>query len=72
VPRTHNLNDLLNLLLPHDPTLAFLRRGLRSLTRYAVDTRYPGVRATTRRMKAALRHAERARREIRSRLGLSP
>ena len=31
VPRTHLLNDLLNLLLPHDATLASLRRGLRAL-----------------------------------------
>src|SRR5215210_4671542 len=46
VPKTHELNNLLNLLLPHDGTLAGLRRGLRSLTHYAVDYRYPGVRAT--------------------------
>ncbi len=70
VPRTHDLEDLLDLLLPHDATLAPLRRGLRSLTRYAVEFRYPGVRATTRRMQAALRHAERVRRELRTRLGL--
>jgi hypothetical protein len=70
VPRTHNLNDLLDLLLPHDATLAPLRRGLRSLSRYAVDFRYPGVSATTRRMQAALRHAERVRSELRNRLGL--
>lgn len=64
--------DLLDLLLPHDATLAPLRRGLRALTRYAVAFRYPGVRATTRRMQAALRQAERARRQLRARLGLSP
>src|SRR5438445_211084 len=50
VPRTHNLNDLLNLLLSYDSTLATLRRGLRSLIRYAVEYRYPGLRATTREM----------------------
>jgi HEPN domain-containing protein len=72
VPRTHNLDALLDLLLPHDATLAPLRRGLRSLSRYAVDFRYPGVRATTRRMQAALRQAERVRMEIRKRLGLAP
>lgn len=70
VPRTHDLEDLLDVLLPHDATLAPLRRGLRSLTRYAVEFRYPGVRATTRRMQAALRYAERVRRELRARLGL--
>jgi hypothetical protein len=50
VPRTHELDDLLDLLLPHDATLARLRRSVRSLTPYAVNFRYPGVRATTRRM----------------------
>lgn len=72
VPKTHDLEDLLGLLLPHDATLAPLRRILRSLTRYAVVYRYPGVRATTRRMIAALRHAERVRGEVRRRLGLPP
>ena len=72
VPRTHDLEDLLDLLLPHDATLAPLRRGLQSLTEYAVEFRYPGVRATTRRMQAALRHAERVRTELRARLGLPP
>lgn len=72
VPKTHNLNDLLNLLLPQDGSLAPLRRGLRSLSQYAVGYRYPGVRATTKQMQAALRHAERARIELRVRLGLLP
>jgi hypothetical protein len=49
-PRTHQLEDLVDLLLPHDASLAPLRRCLRSLTPYAVNYRYPGVRATTRRM----------------------
>src|SRR5262245_11408345 len=49
VPRTHELEDLLDLLLPQDATLAPLRRSLRSLTPYAVNFRYPGIRATTRR-----------------------
>src|SRR5262249_26333235 len=72
VPRTHDLEELLDLLLPHDPTLAPLRRGLISLTQYAVDYRYPGPRATRRQMEAALRQAGRVRREIRVRLGLPP
>jgi HEPN domain-containing protein len=72
VPRTHILNDLLNLLLPRDATLGALRRALKSLTPYAINFRYPGVRATTRRMQVALRQAERVRRELRARLGLRP
>src|SRR5205807_7934693 len=46
VPKTHDLEDLLDLVLPHDASLKSLRRGLRSLTTYAVDYRYPGRRAT--------------------------
>src|SRR5713226_456783 len=49
---------------------ASLRRSLRALTPYAVNFRYPGVRATTRRMQAALRQAERVRTALRARLGL--
>ena len=70
VPKTHNLSDLLNLLLPGDATLIPLRRALLALTRYAVDYRYPGSRTTTRQMQTALRHAGRVRREVRERLGL--
>jgi HEPN domain-containing protein len=72
VPRTHDLEELLDLLLPHDATLAKRRRGLRSLTRYAVGFRYPGIRATTRQMQAALRETGIVRRELRLRLGIRP
>jgi hypothetical protein len=58
------------LLLPHDATLAPLRRSVASLTKYAVEYRYPGMRATTRQMHSALRIAEHVRTESRARLGL--
>ena len=70
VPRTHDLEDVIDLLLPHDATLAALRRSAASLTKYAVEYRYPGMRATTRQMKSALKVAERVRAEARTRLGL--
>ena len=70
MPRTHDLEDLLDLLLPYDAALKPLRRGLASLTRFAVDFRYPGMRARTREMRSALDNADRVRRELRSRLGL--
>ena len=47
-PRTHNLDILLSLLVPFDSNLSTLRRKLKSLTRYAVDFRYPDERATKR------------------------
>jgi HEPN domain-containing protein len=72
VPKTHDLKDLLALLLIHDSTLAPLRRILVGLTKYAVEYRYPGMRATTRQMQSALKAADRVRRELRARLGLPP
>jgi HEPN domain-containing protein len=72
VPKTHDLDDLLDLLLPHDATLQSLRRAARSLTRFAVDYRYPGARASTRQMESASRNAEYVRTEVRTRLGLPP
>ena len=52
--------------------LASLRRSLRALAPFAVNFRYPGARATTQRMQAALRQAERVRTALRARLGLPP
>jgi len=72
VPRTHDLENLVDLLVPHDTTLALLRRSAASLTKYAVEYRYPGLRATTRQLNSALRVAERVRQELRARLGLAP
>src|SRR5258708_9475551 len=71
-PRTHELDDLLTLLLPYDPTFGRVRRGLNQLTDYAVDYRYPGEHATGRKAKAAIRKAKEVRQEIRARLGLPP
>ncbi len=70
VPKTHNLDQLLALLLPHDGSLRPLRRGLSSLTKFAVDYRYPDESATSRKAQAALRCLDRVRRELRTRLGL--
>jgi HEPN domain-containing protein len=72
VPRTHNLEDLLGLLRPHHPDLFELRQGLLFLTRFAVDTRYPGFHTRRRQADAALRWAERVRTKTRAILGLRP
>lgn len=72
IPRIHELNQLLKLLLPYDPSLKGLKRFVRSLSRYAVEYRYPGESATSREMRAALRNAERVRTEVFIRLGLPP
>ena len=72
VPKTHRLEDLLLLLLPHDASLQKLRRMLVALSRYAVDYRYPDENATKREAAAALRQAKKVREQIRVRLALPP
>ena len=70
IPKTHNLVALLSLLMSHDRSLRTLRRGADFLTRFAVDTRYPGDSASKRQAAAAVRWAGRVRGECRSLLGL--
>jgi HEPN domain-containing protein len=70
VPKTHDLNGVLRLLLSHHPTLRSLRRGLDFLTQFAVDTRYPGENATKRQTEAAVRWEDRVRTAARKLLGL--
>lgn len=72
IPYTHNLLALLPLLTPHHASLQSLRRGLDFLTRFAVDTRYPGDTASKRQAQAALRWAERVRTECRTLLNVKP
>jgi HEPN domain-containing protein len=71
IPKIHELDQLLDLLLPLDATLAILHRRLDWLTQDAVDYRYPGFHADGRKAKAALKMAERIRLEVRARLGLA-
>jgi HEPN domain-containing protein len=72
VPRTHNLVDLLALVLPYHGSLRRFRRGLDFLTRFAIDTRYPGDDATKRQAASAQRWAGRVRAQCRIILGLPP
>ncbi len=71
VPRTHDLDRLLSLLQATFPSLTKLKRGLQFLSRYAVDTRYPGDDATRRQAASALRWSERVRQECRTLLGIT-
>jgi HEPN domain-containing protein len=71
IPRTHNLDDLLTLVLPYQPSLRLYRRGLIFLADFAVDCRYPGRNASKRQAAAALRWAERVRSAVRLLLGLT-
>ena len=72
IPKTHDLEDLLNFLLPQHPSLSRCRRGLRLLTGFAVDPRYPLLHTTKRQAAAALRWAGKVRDACRALLGLRP
>jgi len=71
VPKTHDLDLLLNaLVLPH-PMLRSMRRGLLFLSDFAINTRYPGNSASKRQAVAAFRWAGRVRALARTLLGLT-
>jgi HEPN domain-containing protein len=70
VAKTHDLDKLVTVLRPHHRGLGSLRRGLRFLTEFAVDTRYPGNSASKRQTVAALRWVERVRTTARTLLRL--
>jgi HEPN domain-containing protein len=72
VAKAHDPERLLNVLLPHHPPLRSLRRGLRFLTNFAVEPRYPGEWTTKRQATSALRWAGRVRDTCRSLRGLRP
>jgi HEPN domain-containing protein len=72
VPRTHNLVALLPLLTPAHPSLKSLRRGVDYLTRFAVETRYPGETATKRKARSAFRWAGEVRQAVRPLLRIRP
>jgi hypothetical protein len=59
-------------LLVHYPQMRGLRRGLRFLTDFAVEPRYPGEWTTKRQAISALRWAGRVRDACRRLLGLLP
>lgn len=70
IPRTHDLEVLLSLLLPFEPGWAGLRASLQVLTVYGVQVRYPGS-ATSRTMaRDAVAHARSVRARVRSALSL--
>jgi HEPN domain-containing protein len=69
-PKTHNINNLLNLALSVEPTWANLHPKLQILTNIAVDVRYPGHYANRQGAKDALAICEEVRLVVRQSLGL--
>jgi HEPN domain-containing protein len=70
IPRTHDLGVLLGLAQPKLPNLLSLRRALNLLTQFAVEYRYPGLHASARQARSALRHATSVREDLRCAMGL--
>jgi len=70
VIKTHDLQVLLNLLLPSQPLWAAFHSALGNLTGYGVKFRYPGHVATRVDAREALKACRSIRAEIRLSLGL--
>jgi HEPN domain-containing protein len=68
--KTHDLERLLDLVLPAEPLWAGLRPAMVRLTDYAVEVRYPGRTVSTAEAKRLLRTATSARDLVRRSLGL--
>lgn len=60
-PKTHDLVELLEILLSSEPLLEVLRSDLRILNPFSVQFRYPGESATLEESKKAFKAAQRAR-----------
>ena len=72
VAKTHELEDLLDVLLPHHQSSRYLRRGLAFLSQFAVGVRYPGDNASKRQAVSAPRWTGQVRDACRALLGIPP
>ena len=70
VPRTHNLEELLALIVPRLPAWAQWYPDFKIITAYAVDSRYPGDPAIAENTEHATRVCDAVRPAIRSSLKL--
>jgi HEPN domain-containing protein len=71
-PKTHNLEHLLQIILPLEPTWTTLRSDLIILTSAAIEVRYPGMSADKVDAKEALRISMAVRKCVRLSLALPP
>ncbi len=70
--KTHDLANLLALVLPAEPSWAVMKADLDVLTAFAVDVRYPGVSAIKAEARDAVAICRGAREKVRVSLGLAP
>jgi len=69
-PKTHDLEALLNLTLPLEPSWEELREDLQRLTNMGVEVRYPGVSADAEDAAEAVETAGVVRTAVREALGV--
>ncbi len=70
-PKTHELGELLDLVLPVQPEWETMRETLDVLTVHAVITRYPRYKLTTEEAETAAKLCAEVRAVVRPALGLS-
>lgn len=71
VPRTHNLEELLMLIIPTLPAWSNWQSDFKIITAYAVDPRYPGDSATTDNTQHAMHICDEVRQAVRTQLKLA-
>ena len=69
-PKTHNLLELLGLVMAVEPLWESLREPLRTLARYASEFRYPGDDADATEAKRGMEMCRTIRQTVRRSLGL--
>ncbi|MDE0687604.1 MAG: HEPN domain-containing protein [Candidatus Poribacteria bacterium] len=67
-PRTHNLEELLALILPTLPEWSHWQSDFKIITEYAVDPRYPGGSATADDTQHAMLMCDEVRQAVRTQL----
>ena len=70
IPRTHKLEDLLDLIIPYIPEWNSWKSDLSTLSNHAVDFRYPGKSATVENVEIAISNCDIVRHAIRQSLNL--
>ncbi|MFH1969354.1 MAG: HEPN domain-containing protein [Verrucomicrobiota bacterium] len=70
-PKTHDLEALLDLILPREPLWEAFRPKLNDLASFAITFRYPGESATREMAKTAVSACQSIRRQIKQNLGFS-
>lgn len=70
-PKTHDLDVLLDLIVPLEPLWEAFRSGVSDLTSFAVAFRYPGESATRDMARLAVANAKQIREQIRRDMRIS-